>query len=69
MRPDSYANSVGEGLNPGRREFGKLALAGALGGSALLKSAAALSVHQSAPGIKLCAQVIGASRRTTNCCS
>ncbi len=55
MRPDSYANSVGEGLNPGRREFGKLALAGALGGSALLKSAAALSVHQSAPGIKLCA--------------
>ena len=54
-RPDSNANSVNDGLNPGRREFGKLALAGALGGSALLTPAAAASVHQSVPGIKLCA--------------
>jgi mannonate dehydratase len=54
-KPDSNTNSDNEGLKPGRREFGKLALAGALSGSALLKSAAAASVHASAPGIKLCA--------------
>ena len=41
-----------------RREFGKLALGGALGTAALLASAgrAAATVHTVQPGIKLCAQ-------------
>jgi len=41
-----------------RREFGKLALGGALGGAALLASAgkASATVHTVQPGIKLCAQ-------------
>jgi mannonate dehydratase len=44
--------------NPGRREFGKLVLGGALG-TAVLASApgrASAEVHSSQPGIKLCAQ-------------
>src|SRR6202046_3884646 len=42
----------------GRREFGKLALGGALGAGALLTSVSkgSAAVHASQPGIKLCAQ-------------
>jgi mannonate dehydratase len=42
-----------------RREFGKLALGGAMGAAAILSSATAsrAAVHNSQPGIKLCAQV------------
>ena len=42
----------------GRRDFGRLALGGALGGAAFVATAhlAAAAVHKSAPGIKLCAQ-------------
>jgi mannonate dehydratase len=45
-------------FTPDRREFVKLAVGGALSGSALLASSApaAASVHKNAPGIKLCAQ-------------
>jgi mannonate dehydratase len=45
-------------LSPGRREFVKLAVGGALSGTALLASSppATASVHKNASGIKLCAQ-------------
>jgi mannonate dehydratase len=44
--------------NPGRREFGKLALAGVVGAAALLAApcAAGAAVHKNAAGIKLCGQ-------------
>ena len=46
------------GLDPGRRQFGRLALAGTLGGSALFAPApAAAKVHKNPPGIKLSVQV------------
>ena len=43
----------------GRRQFGRIALGGMLGGTAALKASARIasgSVHKNAPGIKLCAQ-------------
>src|SRR5215510_6223274 len=45
-------------FNPARRAFNKMALAGAMGGPALLSSAVASSaeVHKNAPGIKICVQ-------------
>jgi mannonate dehydratase len=48
----------GANTNPGRRDFGKMALGGTLGLSGLLSSAqtASAKVHNSQPGIKLCAQ-------------
>ncbi len=51
-------NSINSTFTPDRREFVKLAVGGALGGSALLAASApaGASVHKSAPGIKLCAQ-------------
>jgi len=44
--------------NPDRRQFGKLALGGALGTAAWLGSAGkgSANVHTPQPGIKLCAQ-------------
>ncbi len=46
------------GFDPGRRQFGRLALASTLGGSALLSPApAAAKVHKNPPGIKLSVQV------------
>jgi len=50
--------STNSTFNPDRREFVKVAVGGALSGTALLGSSApaAASVHKSAPGIKLCAQ-------------
>jgi mannonate dehydratase len=57
---NSESNLSGSGtlLSPGRREFVKLAVGGALSGTALLASnpPAAASVHKNATGIKLCAQ-------------
>jgi mannonate dehydratase len=55
---DSKQEIAGEQLNPDRREFGRLALAGTLGAAGVLARAsnvaAAAPEHQ--PGIKLCAQ-------------
>jgi mannonate dehydratase len=50
--------STNSTFTPDRREFVKLAVGGALSGTALLASTApaAASVHKSAPSIKLCAQ-------------
>ena len=44
--------------NPDRRDFGKIAIGGALGAAALLTSTSKSSaaVHDVKPGIKLCAQ-------------
>src|SRR3984957_18267463 len=46
------------GFSPDRREFVKLAVGGALGAAGVFASprTASATVHQSAPGIKLCAQ-------------
>jgi len=45
-------------LNPDRREFGKMAVGGALGAAAFLSSQAvgSATVHPNAPGIKICVQ-------------
>lgn len=50
-------------IDPGRRNFTKLALAGALGGPALLAhpTRAAVVNRESPPGIKICAQLNGDS--------
>src|SRR5947209_6282215 len=50
------------GFDPDRREFGKMALAGTIGGAAILGPASQATAtarqghHQNLPGIKLCAQ-------------
>jgi mannonate dehydratase len=48
----------GTGFSPDRREFVKLAVGGALSAAGVFASSrsASATVHQSAPGIKLCAQ-------------
>jgi len=54
----STTQTAPPGFDPGRRQFGKLALAGALGGTALFAPApAAAEVHKNPPGIKLSVQV------------
>lgn len=48
-----------EAAKPGRREFGKLAFAGTLGGAAIFSrhGAAIANIHKNSPGIKLSIQV------------
>ena len=55
---DAKNETAGLSLHPDRREFGKLALTGTIGTTALLGSAARSSkaMEQNQPGIKLCAQ-------------
>ena len=52
-------NQREEGFKPGRREFGKLALAGAVGGAALISrsAAGAPKIHKNSPGVKLSVQM------------
>ncbi|MFC1693125.1 mannonate dehydratase [Candidatus Latescibacterota bacterium] len=64
MKSDREINKSTEkktetGFDPGRRDFGKMALAGALGGSALVSFAGSSSarVQPIEPGIKLSAQI------------
>src|SRR6202167_4287317 len=52
------SDSATTGFSPDRREFVKLAVGGALSAAGVFASSrtASATVHQSAPGIKLCAQ-------------
>jgi len=52
-------NQREEEFKPGRREFGKLALAGAVGGAALISRSvgSAPKIHKNSPGVKLSVQM------------
>jgi mannonate dehydratase len=54
----SVSERGGGAAHPGRRDFGKMTLSGALGAAALLGGArrSAATVHTAQPGIKLCVQ-------------